>query len=115
MLARRWRGKWWQVLGDFSGQDVSACCLAFKVPCVAWAWNQQRALQNSFVRELLRFVALSFALVMGTQIGCCLVMALLCPQATPPPPHKHGGESGACSARTCFKPRWLLCTLSQLT
>lgn len=86
---REWRGKWWHIFGDFSGQDVSACCLAWKFPCIAWAWNSERGLQLSFVRELVRFVLLSVALFIGLHLGCCLVMATLCPQAMPPP-HEHG-------------------------
>lgn len=90
--ARLWRGSWYHVFGDFSPPDVASCMLAFKAPCVAWGWNQTRALQLHFVRELVRFTLLTTGLAFGIDFGCCAIMMALCPEGVPRPPHHPGHD-----------------------
>lgn len=80
---REWKRHWTHVLGDCSGSDVAACMLAWKVPCVAWSWNQQRALTLHFGKELLRFILLTAGLAISLHAACCLTMLALCPEAMP--------------------------------
>jgi Cys-rich protein (TIGR01571 family) len=77
---RQWRNQWYEVFGSGSPVDVAACCLAFKVPCVAWGWNQTRGLQLSFWSELVRFVALTVGVSLGLHLACCVLMMTLCPE-----------------------------------
>nr|BAE53693.1 CW80Cd404 protein [Chlamydomonas sp. W80] len=77
---REWRHRWYAILGDCSAPDVVSCLLAWKLPFVAWAWNQNRALGMSFWRELLRFAVIVVGFVVATHVAYCGVMMAMCPE-----------------------------------
>mmetsp|Transcript_11645 Transcript_11645/g.24982 ORF Transcript_11645/g.24982 Transcript_11645/m.24982 type:complete len:254 (-) Transcript_11645:588-1349(-) len=80
---RRWRNHWLAIFGDCSPVDVSACCLAYHAPCVAWGWNQSRAFQMTFWKEAVRFILLTVGIFGAIHAACCVMMMVACP---PPPP-----------------------------
>jgi len=105
---RSFRGPWWHVFGACEGHDCVAFCLAFKTPCIAWSWNQSRALGLSFLRELTRFILITAAISVGIQGLCCLMVALICG----PPPHPENDQgmddTAALSASNSGNRRFLL-------
>eukprot|EP00798_Chlamydomonas_sp_ICE-L_P013216 gene13216-19053_t len=85
---RRWRNNWMMLFGDGSPMDVAACCLTYNVPCVSFAWNQNRGLQLNFWLEGFRFLLFTVGSFMLVHLISCLSIMMACPH--PPPGGYHG-------------------------
>ncbi|MEW5302254.1 MAG: hypothetical protein WDW36_005056 [Sanguina aurantia] len=67
---RGWRGHWATVWGQLAPLDLIAALLTIKVPFAAAAWNNHRALERSFCKEMMMWVCIGltyFLLAMVVQ------------------------------------------------
>lgn len=96
---RQFKGRWWHVLGDFGPADVSATCLAWNAPWVAYGWNTQRGLGLSWWKEALKLMLLTCGVFALVRLLLVLLVETQCPGVPhgPHPPmhhHRHGGPWG---------------------